>query len=92
LRLYLIRHADPDYPNNTITETGHREARALAGRLANENLDRIYVSPLGRARDTMQYTIDRTGLPFQVEDWNARPPLDDPAFGEIYSAMRANSD
>lgn len=131
MRLYLIRHADPDYPNNTITETGHLEARALADRLAEESLARIYVSPLGRARDTMQYTIDRTGLSYQVEDWiqeigglslddgdlgkiaawnvpgqviradrslptaenwNTRPPLNDPAFGEIYSGVRASSD
>jgi histidine phosphatase superfamily protein (branch 1) len=131
VRLYLIRHADPDYANHTITPTGHREARALADRLADEKLDRIYVSPLGRARDTMQYTIDRTGLPYQVEDWlqeiggrsgeseelgkiaawnvpgqvvradrslptsanwSSRPPLDNPAFSQIYAGLRASSD
>lgn len=30
MRLYIIRHADPDYPNNTITPEGHLEAQALA--------------------------------------------------------------
>ncbi len=29
MRLYIIRHADPDYPNNTITPEGHLEAQAL---------------------------------------------------------------
>lgn len=28
MRLYIIRHADPDYPNNTITPAGHLEAKA----------------------------------------------------------------
>ncbi|MCA1595762.1 MAG: histidine phosphatase family protein, partial [Chloroflexi bacterium] len=61
MRLYIIRHADPDYPNNTITEDGHKEARALADRLAAEKLDRIYCSPMGRAIDTARYTADRCG-------------------------------
>lgn len=69
MRLYIIRHADPDYANNTITEAGHLEARALADRLADEGLDRIYVSPLGRALHTMQYTADRLGMEPTVEDW-----------------------
>ena len=69
MRLYIIRHADPDYPNKTITEAGHLEARALATRLESENLDRIYVSPLGRALHTMQYTADLLGLEYTVQDW-----------------------
>lgn len=70
MRLYLIRHADPDYPNNTITPYGHKEAQALAVRLSKEKLDRLYSSPMGRARDTMRYTADL--LPDHVpaiEDW-----------------------
>jgi probable phosphoglycerate mutase len=72
MRLYLIRHADPDYPNNTITPYGHKEAEALAARLAKEDLTRLYSSPMGRARDTMRYTADL--LPHHVpaiEDWTA---------------------
>ncbi len=71
MRLYIIRHADPDYPNNTITDQGHREAEALAKRLATVGLDRIYSSPLGRALDTMRYTTDRLGLEPTVEEWTA---------------------
>ena len=69
MRLYIIRHADPDYDHRTITEAGHREAAALADRLATGGLDRIYCSPKGRALHTMQYTADRTGLTPAVEDW-----------------------
>jgi probable phosphoglycerate mutase len=71
VRLYIIRHADPDYPNNTITEAGHLEAKALAERMQHEGLDRIYASPLGRARHTAQYTAEALNLPMIIEDWTA---------------------
>jgi broad specificity phosphatase PhoE len=67
--LYIIRHADPDYPNNTITAAGHLEAAALGERMAGVGLTHIYVSPLGRAIDTMRYTAERTGLPYSIEEW-----------------------
>lgn len=67
--IYIIRHADPDYPNNTITPAGHEEAKALARRLAGDGLTHIYTSPLGRARDTAQYTADLAKLEPVVEDW-----------------------
>lgn len=69
MRLYIIRHADPDYPNNTITPGGHLEAQALAKRMASHGLDRIYVSPMGRAMDTMRYTSELLGIEPNVEEW-----------------------
>lgn len=69
MRLYIIRHAEPDYEHNTITPQGHKEARALAKRLKGEGLTRIYSSPLGRALHTAQYTAKATGLKVKVENW-----------------------
>lgn len=69
MRLYIIRHADPDYPNNTITAEGHLEAKALAKRMSSHGLDRIYASPMGRALDTMSYTAQALGMSHEVEDW-----------------------
>ncbi len=69
MRLYIIRHADPDYPNNTITPAGHLEAKALSVRMKRLGLDHIYASPLGRAIDTMKYTADALGKSYQIEDW-----------------------
>ncbi|WP_438445689.1 histidine phosphatase family protein [Gorillibacterium sp. sgz5001074] len=69
MRLYIIRHADPDYPNHTITEAGHLEAQALSKRMAVHGLDRIYASPMGRALDTMRYTSELLSLPHEVEEW-----------------------
>lgn len=86
MRLYIIRHADPDYPNNTITAAGHLEAQALSRRLDGEGLTRIYVSPLGRALHTMQYTADLIGLDHTVQDWVQEIGgfgIDDEVFGRI---------
>jgi probable phosphoglycerate mutase len=69
MRLYIIRHADPDYPRKTITEAGRREAAALAERLAGEGLDRLFSSPLGRAVHTAEYTAKRVGLPIDQREW-----------------------
>ena len=85
MRLYIIRHADPDYPNRTITDKGHLEAQALAKRLASQGLDRIYSSPLGRAIHTAQYTADTLNMDYQIEDWTQETGLllQDESIGEV---------
>ena len=60
MRLHIVRHADPDYANNTITADGHLEAQALAKRIKKYGVDKIYCSPLQRSIDTMQYTKNST--------------------------------
>ncbi|MFX3632741.1 MAG: histidine phosphatase family protein [Candidatus Pristimantibacillus sp.] len=71
MRLYLIRHADPDYANDTITEPGHLEAQALAKRLMLEGIERIYSSPIPRAVHTMEYTAKLMGIEPTIEPWMA---------------------
>ncbi len=53
MRLLFIRHADPDYKNDSLTEVGKKEANALAEFLSKEEIDAIFVSPLGRAKETL---------------------------------------
>lgn len=67
----MIRHADPDYGNGTITAAGHLEAAALAERLETAGIDEIYCSPLNRAVHTMQYTADRLKLTPTIAPWTA---------------------
>ncbi|MBQ9421016.1 MAG: histidine phosphatase family protein [Lachnospiraceae bacterium] len=61
MKLIFIRHGDPDYEHDTLTEKGRREAALLADRMkkqiAGERSVTIYQSPLGRARDTAAYVI-----------------------------------
>lgn len=86
MRLYIIRHADPDYANKTITAAGHLEAQALAERMKAEGINRIYTSPLGRARHTMEYTATAMGLPFEVEEWTQEIPnmeVEDVSLGKV---------
>jgi broad specificity phosphatase PhoE len=69
MRIFIIRHGDPDYANDTITPTGQREAQVLAEHLAETGLDELYSSPLGRAQATAQYTAEKLGLPVTIEPW-----------------------
>ena len=55
MRILIIRHGDPDYENDTLTEKGHREAALLAKRYKDEKIDYFYSSPLGRAKHTCEY-------------------------------------
>lgn len=47
MRLILVRHGDPDYEHDSLTETGFREAECLGGRMAKMNISEIYVSQKG---------------------------------------------
>ncbi len=73
MRLMIIRHADPDYANDTITATGKLEARALAEHLRTgasmAGPTRIFSSPMGRARATAAAVADALGLPVAIEEW-----------------------
>ncbi|MCL2443656.1 MAG: histidine phosphatase family protein [Treponema sp.] len=67
--LYIIRHGEPDYETDSLTETGKKQANALAERLCTHGFDEIYSSPLGRAVQTAQPTCDRLKLPYKIEEW-----------------------
>ncbi len=69
MKLFVIRHGDPDYENDTLTEKGHREAAFLAEKMKTLGLTHIFSSPLGRAQHTMKYTADATGLIPKTEEW-----------------------
>lgn len=69
MRLYIVRHADPDYPGNTITAHGHAESEALARRFAREGLTDLYSSPVNRALHTAEHTELELGLPVTVLSW-----------------------
>lgn len=60
--LYVIRHADPIYDPDSLTEKGKRQAEALGRRLAVHGLDKIYCSPMKRAQMTAQPACELMGL------------------------------
>ena len=69
MEVILVRHADPDYANDTITETGHREAQALAAHFQDTRIDVLYASPQGRAQATAHYTATAKRLEPITLDW-----------------------
>ena len=75
MKIFLIRHGDPDYKNDTLTEKGHREAAALVAYLRDQGITSIYSSPLGRARDTARYTAEALGLEVVEQAWMAELDL-----------------
>ncbi len=63
MRMIFVRHGEPDYAHDCLTETGRQQAAAAAQRLAGEGISAIYASPNGRARETADYTARLLGLP-----------------------------
>lgn len=61
MKLLIIRHADPDYSIDSLTEQGWIEAECLGEKLKNEKIDAIYTSQLGRAKDTAAVTLKKMG-------------------------------
>ena len=66
MRILFVRHGQPNYEKNCLTEIGHQQARDTAVRLRDEGIEAVYSSPFGRAVETAQYTADALGLPVQV--------------------------
>jgi len=69
MRVFLLRHAEPDYARDTITTRGHRQARALAEALSSVPIDHLFVSPMGRARATANYIAQRLGIAMETQEW-----------------------
>lgn len=69
MKLMIIRHGDPDYMTDSLTERGKLEAAALADRMENTAVTDYYVSVLGRAKETAQYTLNRVGRTAEECGW-----------------------
>lgn len=69
MRILMIRHGDPDYIHDTLTEKGHREALLLSGMAGRLETGDCYQSPLGRAQATAAYTLERLGKTAETLDW-----------------------
>ena len=69
MEIVFIRHGDPNYELDALTEKGILEAKALIPRVEKINADYYYVSPLGRARQTAQIAMERIDKEAEVKDW-----------------------
>jgi probable phosphoglycerate mutase len=69
MRLIIIRHGDPDYANDNLTEKGKREAECLVDRIAKLDVKAFYCSPLGRAIATAEPTLKALGRDAEILPW-----------------------
>ena len=93
MRLLFIRHGDPDYELDSLTEKGCEEAEALAAVIKYMNPGTIFVSPLGRAQKTASYSLDTLSVQAQTRSWLQEFPTrilvgDDPELQEAFPHAR----
>lgn len=69
MKLIFIRHGDPDYEKDSLTEKGWREAEILAKRVSSWDIKQIYCSPLGRAKDTCSVSLKAVGREAVTCEW-----------------------
>ena len=84
MRIIFVRHGDPDYANDTLTEKGWREAALLAERVSGWDVTDFYVSPLGRAQDTASLSLKKMGRSAETMEWlrEFHGPVKDPLRGD----------
>ena len=69
MKLVIVRHGDPDYSIDSLTEKGWKEAEYLSERLSKLEVKDFYVSPLGRAKDTSSFTLKKMNRTATECDW-----------------------
>lgn len=81
---YLVRHGETEWNatarmqgqrDSGLTPRGREQARVTADLLARLGVDRMFASPLGRVRQTLEIIHERLVLPVQFDDrlkeWSA---------------------
>ena len=69
MKILIVRHGDPNYEIDGLTERGKIEAELLSERLIKETDPQFYCSILGRARLTVVPTLERLGAVAEYCDW-----------------------
>ena len=69
MRILMIRHGDPDYEHDSLTEVGKKEAALLAEISEDLHMGDCCVSPLGRAQETASYSLKRLNRSAKTLDW-----------------------
>ena len=67
--LYIIRHGDPVYSTDSLTERGKLQAEAVGKRMFDAKIDRIFSSPMGRAMETADPACRLLNLEKNIEEW-----------------------
>ena len=84
MKLIIIRHGDPNYEIDSLTEKGWKEAELLSEKISAMQVDAFYVSPLGRAKDTASLTLKKMNRTAEECPWlrEFHAPITDEETGE----------
>ena len=63
MKIIFVRHGEPNYELDRLTDEGKKQAECASKKLARYNIERIYASPMGRAMETAEYTADELKIP-----------------------------
>lgn len=69
MRILFIRHGDPNYAIDSLTDKGKIESKLLAKKLSEEPIKTVYVSPLGRAQKTAKYYLKLSCKISETKTW-----------------------
>lgn len=69
MEIIIVRHAEPNYEIDSLTEKGWREAELLSNKLSKLHIDEFYCSPQGRAKDTASFTMDKAEKELVICEW-----------------------
>ena len=62
MKIWFVRHGNPNYAKDCLTEIGQKQAEATAVRMQDIHLDAIYSSGCGRAYETALPTAQQRGM------------------------------
>ena len=66
---FYVRHGRPTYNPDALTPVGHRQAEAVAKRLALYGIDRVFASSSNRAIETSRPTCEICEREATILDW-----------------------
>ena len=69
MKILIIRHGEPDYKHDSLTRQGKKEAKLLSKKMDSFAVKAFYLSPLGRAQKTAEYTLKRQNRTGETLDW-----------------------
>ena len=75
MKLVIIRHGDPNYELDSLTERGFMEAELLSEKVKGMDVSAFYCSPLGRAVATAKPTLEKMGRKAEILDWLREFPI-----------------
>ncbi len=80
MKILIVRHAEPDYSIDSLTEKGRVEAELLSQKLTKLDIKDFYVSILGRAKVTAEYTLKKLNRTANICEWlkEFSPTIDRP--------------